>query len=155
LRVAATDMFPPWHRAQALGYVAMGSLVGLLVSPLVVKGAEAFANRTGEDVLGLAWFLLPILILPGMVLISRVRPDPKEIGQSLENYYPGYTPEPRPAGRDAEFNAWRMLRNGPILRAIVANTACQGNMSIVMVLTSLVLSHHGHSYFWISVSHMC
>jgi MFS family permease len=155
LRVAATDMFPPWHRAQALGYVAMGSLVGLVVSPGVVAVAEAFANRIGEDALGAAWFLLPILILPGMVLISRVRPDPKEIGQHLDRYYHGYKPEPRSAGVQPEFSAWRMLRNGPILRAIVANTACQGNMSIVMVLTSLVLSHHGHSYFWISVSHMC
>jgi len=155
LRVAATDMFPPWHRAQALGYVAMGSLVGLAVSPVVVMVAERFANTIGEDALGAAWFLLPILILPGMLLISRVRPDPKEIGQNLEHYYPGYKPEPRPVGRDTEFNAWRMLRNGPILRAIVANTACQGNMSIVMVLTSLVLSHHGHSLFAISISHMC
>ena len=33
LRVAATDMFPPTMRAQALGYVALGSLVGFAVQP--------------------------------------------------------------------------------------------------------------------------
>src|SRR5262245_38192043 len=36
LRVAATDMFPPHMRAQALGYVALGSLVGLVIGPLVI-----------------------------------------------------------------------------------------------------------------------
>jgi len=154
LRVAATDMFPPSHRAQALGYIAMGSLVGLVVSPLMVGVAEAFARRTGQDPLGAAWFLLPLLIVPGMVLISFVRPDPKEIGMNLGRYYPGYTPPPPRPADHPEFSALRLLRNGPILRAIVANTACQGNMSIVMVLTSLVLSHHGHSLVEISISHM-
>ena len=46
-----------------------------------------------------------------------------------------------------------MLRRAPIRRAIVANAAAQGNMSIVMVLTSLVLHHHGHSLTAIALSH--
>ena len=33
LRVAATDMFPPSRRAQALGYLALGSVIGLMVTP--------------------------------------------------------------------------------------------------------------------------
>jgi MFS family permease len=89
-----------------------------------------------------------------MVLIHFVRPDPKEIGMNLQRYYPNYTPPLRPEHETDSFSAWRLLKNGPILRAIVANTACQGNMSIVMVLTSLVLSHHGHSLTAISISHM-
>ena len=47
-----------------------------------------------------------------------------------------------------------LLRRTPIRRAIVANCAAQGNMSIVMVLTSLVLHHHGHSLSAIAFSHM-
>ena len=47
-----------------------------------------------------------------------------------------------------------MLRRAPIRRAIVANAAAQGNMAIVMVLTSLVLHHHGHSLTAIAFSHM-
>src|SRR5688572_6523410 len=35
LRVAATDMVLPHMRGQALGYIATGSLVGLVISPLV------------------------------------------------------------------------------------------------------------------------
>jgi len=44
MRVAATDMFPPHMRAQALGYVALGSLAGLLVTPAMVSIAERIAQ---------------------------------------------------------------------------------------------------------------
>jgi len=47
-----------------------------------------------------------------------------------------------------------LLRNPTIRLAIAANGAGQGNMSIVMVLTSLVLAHHGHSLGAIALSHM-
>jgi len=154
LRVAATDMFPPHHRAQALGYIAMGSLLGLLVSPMVITLAERFAARLGQHPLGLPWFMLPALILPGMLLISFVRPDPKEIGSQLEKYYPGYVRPARPTTLEARFSARALLRNRRVRLAIVSNCAAHGNMSIVMVLTSLVLSHNGHSLSAIAFSHM-
>lgn len=155
LRVAATDMFPPSLRAQALGYVAMGSMVGLIISPLVIGGAERVAHDIGQDPLGLPWFLLPILIVTGMTLVAFVRPDPKQIGLHLERYYPDYSPPPRPpAGHRPHFGVLSLLGNGPIRLAIVSNTAAQGNMSIVMVLTALVLSNHGHSLAAIALSIM-
>ena len=155
LRVAATDMFPPSMRAQALGYIAMGSLVGLAVSPIVISGAESVARATGQDALGLPWLMLPVLIIGGMLVISLVHPDPKEIGMNLERYYPDYTPPPRTEGSERpDFSARALLRNAPIRFAIVANSSAQGNMSVVMVLTSLVLSHHGYSLSAIAFSHM-
>jgi len=155
LRVAATDMFPPHLRAQALGYVALGSLVGLAISPLVISGAEAVALNIGEEPLALPWLLLPVLIVVGMLLISWVRPDPKVIGMHLERYYPDYSPPPRPPlGQRPTFSVGRLLRKAPIRLAIVSNCAATGNMAIVMVLTSLVLAHHGHSLGAIAFSHM-
>jgi MFS family permease len=155
MRVAAADMFPPRMRAQALGYVATGSLVGLLISPLVMSIAETVAKKTGHDALGLPWLMLPTLILVGMALVTFVRPDPKEIGTHLSRYYPDYTPPP-PAkpGYRTEFKAAQLLQFVPTRLAIISNCAGQGNMSIVMVLTSLVLAHHGHSLTAIAVSHM-
>jgi len=153
LRVAATDMFPAHHRAQALGYIAMGSLAGLVISPIIVTGSERAAHAIGQDPLALPWFLLPALILPGMLLIAFVRPDPKEIGQHLERYYPGHVAPSRPEGH-APFRTARLLGNARIRLALVANCAAQGNMSIVMVLTSLVLSHHGHTLSAIAFAHM-
>jgi MFS family permease len=154
LRVAATDMFPPSHRAQALGYIAMGSLVGLMVSPIIITFSQSVAYGIGQDPLGLPWYMLPALIVPGMIMIGFVRPDPKQIGMNLGHYYPGYKPPARPAGKPVAFSMRRLLRNAPIRRAIVANCAGQGNMSIVMVLTSLVLSHHGYTLSEIAFAHM-
>jgi MFS family permease len=155
LRVAATDMFPPHLRAQALGYVAFGSVLGLIISPLVIGVGEAAAHHVGQDPLGLPWLLLPLLIVAGMVLIGFVRPDPKQIGMSLELYYPGYVPPPpRSTADSAPFSVAGLVRYAPTRLAIVANAAAQGNMSIVMVLTSLVLAHHGHSLTAIAFSHM-
>jgi MFS family permease len=155
LRVAATDMFPPHLRAQALGYVAFGSVLGLIISPLVIGVGEAAAHHIGQDPLGLPWLLLPLLIIAGMVLIGFVRPDPKQIGTSLELYYPGYVPPPpRSTADSAPFSVAGLVRYAPTRLAIVSNAAAQGNMSIVMVLTSLVLAHHGHSLMAIAFSHM-
>ena len=117
--------------------------------------AELLGARTGLAAIGLPWLMLPALILLGMALVTFVRPDPKEIGMHLERYYPDYKPPPKPAGgQQTEFSAAALLRFSPTRLAIVSNCAGQGNMAIVMVLTSLVLAHHGHSLTAIAVSHM-
>ena len=154
LRVAAADMAPPRMRAQALGYVALGSLFGVVSTPIIVTAADKLAPRLGMDALALAWMLLPILIVSGMVLVSFVRPDPKEIGMNLAHYYPGYKPPPRTEAKESAFRPMQLWRNPASRIAIVSNCSGQGNMSIVMVLTSLVLSHHGHSLSAIAFSHM-
>jgi MFS family permease len=154
LRVAATDMFPAHHRAQALGYVALGSLVGLVLSPAIMAVTERLSAATGHDPLALPWLFLPALIIPGMFMILMVRPDPKEIGMNLKHYYPGHVEPERKSMAAASFGVGTMLRHEPIRLAIVSNCAAQGNMTIVMVLTSLVLSHHGYSLTAIAASHV-
>ncbi|MBT3550181.1 MAG: MFS transporter [Rhodospirillaceae bacterium] len=154
LRVAATDMFPPSRRAQALGYLALGSVIGLMVTPLLVTVTEPLALKLGLPHLGVPWLALPLLIIPGMVLVYFVRPDPKEIGMNLERYYPGYKAPPKPKGERPPFSPASLFRNPDTRLAIISNCAANGNMSIVMVLTSLVLSHHGHSLPAIAFSHM-
>lgn len=154
MRVAATDMFPPHMRAQALGYIALGSLVGMVVSPILVSIAERMAPRIGEDPLGLPWLFVPILIVPGMILVKFVRPDPMEIGLKLDQYYPGCIPsKPHSRRHGVGFSAGGLLRQLPIRFAVVCNCAGQGNMAIMMVLTSLVLHHHGHDLAAIALSH--
>ena len=125
-----------------------------MLSPLLVSISEDLARTHGLDPLGLPWFMLPALIVPGMVLITFVRPDPKEIGMNLERYYPGYVPPIRSAATSPVFSVAEMWRDPPIRLALVANCAGYANMTIVMVLTSLVLSHHGHSLTAIAFSHM-
>jgi MFS family permease len=98
--------------------------------------------------------MMPALIFGGMILVFFVHPDPKEIGMHLERYYPGYVPPPKlAAGEAAPFDSWDLVRNPTTRLAILCNCAGQGNMAIVMVLTSLVLSHHGYGLTAIAFSH--
>src|SRR5262245_28776782 len=155
MRVAATDMFPPRLRALALGFVATGSLLGIVISPGLMGLAEIVAPRSGLEPIALPWLMVPALIVAGMVLVSFVHPDPREIGINLGRYYPDEKPPPkREAVAPGSFSAAALWRNAPTRLAIISNCAGQGNMSIVMVLTSLVLAHHGHSLTAITVSHM-
>jgi len=156
LRVAATDMFPPHLRAQALGFVALGSMLGLVITPFMLTYSDHYAAGLGLDPLGLPWLLLPVLIIGGMIIVTFVRPDPKQIGLRLEEYYPNYVRPKRPPTEvhESTFTVGELLRNTETRLAIAANCAGQGNMSIVMVLTSLVLAHHGHTLTAIAFSHM-
>ncbi|MFT5539630.1 MAG: MFS family permease [Alphaproteobacteria bacterium] len=155
LRIAATDMFPPQRRGQALGYIALGSLAGLVFLPPIMHFSETYASSFGLQPLGLPWLIIPLMILPGMVLIKLVHPDPKEIGMNLERYYPDYVPPPRAADEVRAPYSWRAAtRPLPIRLAIACNCGAQGNMAVIMVLTSLVLHKHGHSLGAIALSHM-
>jgi MFS family permease len=121
----------------------------------MIAFSDRIAPGIGLDPLGLPWLMLPALIVSGMGIVTYVRPDPKEIGMRLEHYYPSYVrPEQRSPEHRARFSVRGMLRDPEARLAIASNCAGQGNMSIVMVLTSLVLAHHGHSLTAIAFSHM-
>ncbi len=154
LRVAATDMFPPTYRAQALGFIALGSLTGLVISPLMIATGDYLGKAWNTEGLALPWLMLPGLIIPGMILVLYVRPDPKHIGMNLASYYPGYKPPEHRAENLEAFSPMTLLRQRRSRNAIFSNCAAQGNMAIVMVLTSLVLHDHGHSLSAIGFSHM-
>ena len=60
-----------------------------------MRSPKIVAGRTGHEPIALPWLMLPALIVLGMVLVTFVRPDPKEIGMNLERYYPDYMPPPK------------------------------------------------------------
>ena len=153
LRVAAADMYPPSLRAQGLGYVLTGSLVGTLGGPVLITTAQVWSGRLGLDPIALAWILVPAIIVPGIVLVLAVRPDPKEIAAHLEEYYPDYSPShDERVDVDAPTGLLTFLRHRPKQVAFVASFSAQGNMSMMMALTSLALEHHGHPMPAISVA---
>ncbi|MEK7217377.1 MAG: MFS transporter, partial [Chloroflexota bacterium] len=153
LRVAATDMYPPQRRGEGLGYVVTGAVGGSIGVVILVAVAQKISDVTEVNALALSWLLTPVMLIPALLLVTRIRPDPKEIAANLEHYYPGYHP---PAPRDmpgAETgNALAYLTHFPKLTAFVSNFAVQGNMSMIMVAAVLVLQHHGHSLPAIAVS---
>lgn len=153
LRVAAADMYPPRMRGRALGYVGLGSLLGLFLSPAIMHAAGLLADRASMDPLTVPWLILPALILAGAAWVHAVQPDPRHIGMNLAAYYPGYRAAEAPRAVGGPIAAL-MFRTGSIRLALISNAAAQGNMSVVMILTSLVLAHHGHSLSAVALAHM-
>jgi MFS family permease len=146
LRVAAADMYPPSRRAEGLGYVLMGSLVGALGGPLLITLAQALSPRLRVDPLALSWWLVPVVLLPSIGLVRLIRPDPKEIAANLPVYYPD-DPGAAPVGSDtgAHVRVRRLLRTYPQLVACITSFALHGNMSMIMAMTSLALTYAGHT----------
>lgn len=153
IRVAASDMFPPGQRGLGMGYVLTGSLVGVLIAPAIIAAAQRLSPGLGIDSLGLPWLFVPLLIVPAIFLVVAVRPDPQEIALNLEKHYPGYVAPPKtvPAAQ-TQLTAGTLVRHYPRMVAIVCSFAVQGNMAMMMFLTSLVLHDHGHQLPAISVS---
>jgi MFS family permease len=153
LRLAAADMYPPRRRAEGLGYVLTGSLVGALGGPVLIASAQNLAPSTGLDVAALAWLLVPILLVPSIALVFLIRPDPKEIARHLDRYYPGLPPpRPQPRAARASGSLTSFLRYYPRLTAFVTTTAVYGNMTMMMAMNALALAHHGHDLPAISLS---
>ena len=153
LRLAAADMFLPARRGEGLGYVLTGSMIGAVAAPMLFWGGELLAGVTGQDRVTGIWFLAPVIIVPSMLLVLLVRPDPKTIAQNLEQYYPGYVAPPSeraPAPRGSRVRAW--LRNYPLTTAFASSFAALGTMSMMMAMTALALDHHGYGLTLISVS---
>ena len=110
LRLAAADMYPPSRRAEGLGYVLTGSLIGPLGGPLLISAAQSVAKVNSVDPIAMAWFFVPVVIVPSIVLILFVRPDPKEIAANLGRFYPGYVAAPARAAEAGQVNFGAFVR---------------------------------------------
>jgi MFS family permease len=154
LRLAAADMYPPSRRAEGLGYVLTGSLVGAFGGPLLISTAQSTAPGLGIAPEALAWLLVPLVLIPTAVLVFFVRPDPKEIAAHLDRYYPGYRPPERAqaAGPPPRVSVREYLREYPKQVAFVTSFALFGNMSMMMAMNAVALAHHGHGLSAISFS---
>jgi MFS family permease len=152
-RLSAADLFPPSRRAQGLGYVLTGSLVGAFIGPVLITASQVLAEQRDWDALAVPWLLVACLIVPSFMLIARMRPDPREIALHLEDFYPGYRAAPRRAGTlHANPSLRSLLRSYPQLVALVSMFVLYGNMSMLMSMTPLTMAHHGMSLSAISLT---
>ncbi len=153
LRLAAADLYPRSRRAEGLGYVLTGSLVGALGGPILISVAQGAAPGWGLDPTALAWLLVPVLLIPSMGLVWLIRPDPREIAANIRDYFPD---EEQESERDdsaplkSGIRAW--LGHYPMRVAFTSSFAAQGVMTMMMAMTPLALAHHGHELPMISLA---
>lgn len=151
-RLSAADLYPAERRAQGLGYVLTGSLVGALGGPVIISLAGAIAQAGGMDQMALSWLLVPFVLIPSLGLILRVHPDPKQIALAIEHYWPGHTAPARAARPDIKVRMWTFARNYPHVVAFVTMFVLYGNMSMMMALTPVAMHNHGMALAAVSIT---
>lgn len=149
MRVAAADMYPPSRRAEGLSLVAMGSLFGAGLSPLLVWVAERLGLALGVNEIALAWLMVPLLTLLSFLLVRSIQPDPKQIALELTRYYPAWALQGTPS--NAENLGKKDLVRVRVAAILTAVTA-QGQMVMMMAMTALALKALDCSLSQISVS---
>jgi MFS family permease len=136
-RYAAADLVPLGRRASTIGIVVWGATVGAVVGPnLVAFSAEVAVNFGLPELAGP--YLLPIVFVGAAAILSfaMLRPDPFEIA----DHSSGGTSDPNePTPRLAD-----LLRRPAVLAAIVALVTGQVVMVLIMTMTPLHMTSHGH-----------
>ncbi len=158
-RAAVGDMYPTERRAGALGLVVAGGLVGGVTGPTLVALGGRVAHHFGADPLAVPWVFVLGTFAIAALLLSLLRPDPREIAQRLSEYFPQ-------AGHDGEEAAlypWgdnhvnrasvsAIVSTRPAQAAMIAMACAQATMNMLMATSSLMMSLHGHSMATISLA---
>lgn len=156
-RLAAADFYPPQLRARGLGFVLSGAVIGAFGGPLLIGAAGHWATSLHVDEIALSWFLVPVILVPSLALLLLIHPEPRQIAQSLERYYPGYQPEnsvPRANETDAfaTIGLRDFLQNYPQLVAFVCMFVLFGNMSMMMALAPMTMTADGMNLAAVSLT---
>jgi len=151
-RLSAADLYPAERRAQGLGLILTGSLVGAIGGPGLIALAGALTGGDGRLQLAASWFLVPFVLLPSLGLILAIQPDPREIAMDLGRYWPGHQAEVEPAHTAAKVTLMTFARNYPQVVALAAMSVLFGNMTMMMSLAPLTMSADGMALTAISMT---
>jgi MFS family permease len=136
-RYTAADLYPIARRASAIGIVVWGATFGAVVGPNLVGFAGGLGERIGLPPYAGA-YLLPIVFVGAAALLSftLLRPDPYALADRSS-----MREDDRPAaGPSIE----RILRRPNVPVAIVALVTGQVVMVLIMTMTPLHMTQHGH-----------
>ncbi|HEU0235778.1 MAG TPA: MFS transporter [Candidatus Limnocylindrales bacterium] len=135
-RYAAADLYPSSRRASAIGIVVWGATIGAVVGPNLVEVAGEFARSIGLPTLA-GPYLVPVVFvgLAAVLSFALLRPDPFELRDASSI-----------AGAEAAAAAplADVLRRPAVVAAIVALIAGQFVMVLIMTMTPLHMTEHGH-----------
>jgi MFS family permease len=137
-RYAAADLYPAARRASAIGTVVWGATIGAVVGPNLAAPAGAVAEAIGLPVLAGA-YLVPIVFVGAAAILCMValRPDPFELADDAVREHVG---DPRPV----RVSMASLLARPNVPVAMVALIAGQVVMVLIMTMTPLHMTDHGH-----------
>ncbi len=160
-RAAVGDMYPTERRAAAVGLVVTGGLIGGVTGPALVALGDRIAHHVGANSLAVPWVFVLGAFAIAALLLSLLRPDPRDIAQRLTEYFPGAAGAPGGAllnhwgGSDPQHaSVSEIISTRPAQAAMIAMACAQATMNMMMATSSLMMSLHGHSMSTISLALM-
>jgi MFS family permease len=138
-RYTAADLYPVARRASAIGIVVWGATVGAVVGPNLVGLLADFGESVGLPPYAGA-YLLPVVFVGAAAILSFVmlRPDPYTLADRSEGE------DERVDSDTGETSIERILRRPNVAVAIVALITGQVVMVLIMTMTPLHMTAHGH-----------
>jgi MFS family permease len=135
-RYAAADLYPAGQRASAIGTVVWAATVGAVVGPNLVEPSGGVAAALGLPRLA-GPFLVPVVLvaLAGLVSFVFLRPDPRELADRSERDEDAAVPP----GAIAD-----IVQRPTVALAVLALVAGQFVMVLIMTMTPLHMTDHGH-----------
>jgi MFS family permease len=142
-RYANADMVGPTRRASAIGIVVWASTVGSVVGPLLASVGSDIGMRLGLPMYAGA-YLVPVVFVGAAAVLSftLLRPDTYELADqaTLDE-----TAAAEASGRTTSESILAILRRPGVRVAIIALVAGQFVMVLIMTMTPLHMTQHGHS----------
>src|SRR5215210_2312461 len=135
-RYAAADMYPTNRRASAIGTVVWAATVGAVVGPNLVEPSGVVAVALGLPRLA-GPYLVPVVLVAFAALLSLVflRPDPRDLADDSG---------PRDELDLPAAAIGQIIRRPTVALAVLALVAGQFVMVLIMTMTPLHMTDHGH-----------
>lgn len=137
-RYIAADMVPPARRASAIGIVVWGTTIGTVIGPNLAAPAASLAAAVGLPELAGAYGVTVAFIgVAAIVGFFVVRPEPYALADPSALHRPESTDVPKPS-------IGTVLRRPTVVVALVTLVGAQVVMVLIMTMTPLHLTAHGH-----------
>jgi MFS family permease len=135
-RYAAADMYPSSRRASAIGIVVWAATVGAVIGPNLIGVSGDVAVAIGLPRLA-GPYLVPMVLVTAAAIMSfaLLRPDPRELADESRASI---------AAQAAPAHVAAVLRRPSVSLAVLALIAGQFVMVLIMTMTPLHMTDHGH-----------
>lgn len=138
-RYAAADLYPDARRASAIGLVVWGATVGAVVGPNLVAPAGVVATSLGLPELAGPYFVPMVFVgLAAVLSWTLLRPDPYDLADEGSRRDPA-------ADASVGVSLASVFRRPHVPVAIVALVTGQVVMVLIMTMTPLHMTEHGHT----------
>lgn len=134
-RAAAADMYRAEQRPRAIATVLFGAVFGALLGPIVFIPLLSTGDLQGAS-LGPAWLGAAGFMAVGLVVITRLRPDPQAIAHALGTTETGESVGPQLLRQ--------IVRRPNVATAMLAAAVSWSAMVALMTLAGAALIDHGH-----------